>query len=175
MPVNNSLLNSRYPETFTLLDAIKDPVIHNNLEKFYVPEAEIKDSIFIKKDASIAITDDGPKRIKFIYLSADGKNITNPDSTYIQIPLNCKGFLARLSISRNQYTPENLVMDYLVDISKIKYRMDSVMTRTGGDITIQQVLHFDNIEFYQYNKIMLDRPIKDFILNKGLLFGRYFK
>ena len=119
MSINNSLLTSRYPESFTLLDAINDPVIYKNLEKFYVPEVEIKDSIFIKKDASIAITDDGPKRIKFIYLSADGKNITNPDSSYIQIPLNCKGFLARLSISRNQYTAENLEMDYLVDISKI--------------------------------------------------------
>ena len=171
--MNNTLLLSRYPESFTLLDVVNDSVIQENLEKFYVPEIEVGESIFIKKDMS-AITDIGPKRIKFIYLDAEGKNATNPDSTYIQIPLNCKGFLAKLSISRNQYTPENLVMDYLIDISKIKYRMDGIMSHDGKNIVMQQVLHFENIEFYNYARISFDRSIKEFILNKEVLFNQYF-
>ena len=169
-----NVLQNRYPESFTLLDAINDSNISENLEKFYVPEVEIKDSIFIKKDASIAITDEGPVRIRFIYLNAHGKNITDPDSSYIQIPVNCKGFLARLSISRNQYTAENLKLDYFVDISNIEYRFDSIVMKEGTDIVKKNLLRFNNLEFYKYNRIEFDRYIKEFILNKGILFARYF-
>lgn len=175
MAINSNLMTSRYPESFTLLDAVKDPIIHENLEKFYVPEVELHDSIFLKKDVSIAVTDEGPKRIKFIYLNSSGKNVTNPDSSYIQIPLTCKGFIARLSISQNRYTAENLKMDYLIDISNIKYRIDSVMMREESNIVMQQVLHFEDIEFRDYYKIDFDPAIKEFILNKEILFNDYFR
>lgn len=175
MSINNQLLSSRYPESFTLLDAVNDPNIYENLEKFYVPEVEVRNSIFIKKDASLAVTSEGPKRIRFIYLNAAGKNITNPESSYIQIPQNCKGFLARLSISRNMYTAENLTMDYLIDISNIKYNIDSVMMREDDNITMQQVLHFENIEFRDYPKVEFDKCISDFIVSKEILFNDYFR
>lgn len=170
----STTINARYKGAFTLLDAIKDPVISENLEKFYVPETEIKESIFIKKDANIAVTDDGPKRIRFIYLNPQGKNMTNPDFSYVQIPSSCKGFLVRLSISRNHYTPENLNLDYFIDISNIKYRVNSVMMRNNNTVAKQEILQFENIDFSEYSKIDFDRQLKEFILNKGLLFAKYF-
>lgn len=175
MSINSTLMTSRYPESFTLLDVIKDPNIHENLEKFYVPTIELHESIFIKKDMSIPVTDEGPKRVKFIYLDSTGKNNTDPDSSFIQIPLSCKGFIARLSISQNRYTAENLKMDYLIDISSIKYRVDTVMMRDGSNIVMDQVLHFENIEFADYYRIDFDRSIKEFILNKEILFNQYFR
>ena len=175
MAINTTLIASRYPESFTLLDAINDPNISENLEKYYVPEVEVRDSIFIKKDLSIAVTNDGPKRIRFIYLNAAGKNITNPDSSYIQIPISCKGFLARLSISRNLYTPENLSLDYFIDLSKINYQIDSVIMRENNDITMHQVLHFNNLEFRDYPRIDFDETIRNFISNREILFNQYFR
>ena len=171
----STVIQSKYKETFSLMDAIKDPLIYENLEKFYVPQVEIKDSIFIKKDETIAVTDKGPRKIKFIFLNGSGRNITNPDSTYIQLPKNGAGFLARLSISSNYYTPENLEIDYFVDIAKIKYRIDSVMESSNGQILMNDVLHFDNLEIRDYPRVEFDQWIKEFILYKGQLFAKYFR
>lgn len=168
-------IQNKYKETFSLMDAIKDPLIYENLEKFYVPRIEVKDSIFIKKDETVAVTDRGPRKIKFIFLNSNGKNITNPDSTFIQLPANGAGFLARLSISGNYYTPENLEIDYLVDITKIRYRVDSVMESKNGQILMTDILHFDNLEIRDYPRVEFDQWIKEFILYKGQLFAKYFR
>ena len=172
-------IDNRYHGSFTLMDAINDPLIHDNLEKFYVPQIDIRESIFLKKDESITVTDEGPKKIRFIYLNQSGINITSPDASFIQIPKNNKGFLARLSVSRNYFTPEYLELDYLVDISNIKYQVfseyKSQLINGTRQIVLIESLKFENLEIHDYPNIQFDREIKEFILNKGQLFARYFK
>lgn len=170
----SKVLESKYNGSITLMNAINDPLISENLENFYVPQVEVRGSTFIKKDESVAVTDEGPKKICFIYMNQYGKNITNPDSSFIQIPANNKGFLARLSISRNYYTPENLQLDYLIDISDIRYRIDSVMFANEGNILASSVIHFDNVDFTEYQKVQFDQNIKDFVLHRDELFSMYF-
>lgn len=173
------VINAKYDGSFTLFDALNDPKISENMEKFYVPRVEMKESIFIKKDESIAVTNQGPKKIRFIYLNPQGKNVTNPDSSYIQIPQSGKGFLARISLSG--HSPENLEIDYFVDISNIKYTIDTVlMTKldesTNRQVVVSQdVIHFQNLEFYDYSKVEFDRWIKEFIFHKGQIFATYFR
>ncbi len=175
-----NILDTRYHGSFTIMDVIKDPLIYENLGKMYVPQFEMKESIFFKKDDTIAVTETGPRKICYVYLNQHGKNITNPDFSYIQIPNNLKGFLARISISRNSYTPEYLQLDYLIDISKIKYRFDSELASEnvkdiGMSVVRKEVLKFDNIEFSEYDKLDFDRQIKEFILHKGQIFATYFR
>lgn len=171
----SSTMERNYPESFSLIEAIKDPLISDNVEKFYVPQAITEGSMFIKKDESIAITSEGPKRIRFIYLAPNGKNITSPDASYIQVVPGCKGFLARLSISRSNYTAANLSLDYFIDISKIKYTVDSVMTGENGEIILKDNLRFQNIDFNEYSRVELDINLKDFMKHKEDLFEMYFK
>ena len=175
-----SRIDNKYHGSFTLMDAINDNLIHENLEKFYVPQVENTGAVFIKKDESIAVTNSGPKKICFVYLNAAGKNITNPDASYIQIPASGKGFLARLSISRNAYTAQNLELDYLIDISNIKYRVETEMNPQknvdgSNSIAMTEILKFENIDIREYPKVEFDREIKEFILNKGQLFATYFR
>ena len=179
--INNPLIKTlefSYKDSFTLFDALKDPIIKDNTEKFYVPEphSELQpnSSVFIKKDESIAITNDGPKRIKFIYLNYKGKNMTNPDSSYIQISPNCTGFLARLSISRNVYIPSSLNLDYFIDISKIKYRVDSVTMANDNQIIANDMIYFENLNLLEYPTIDFDIMLKEFNLHKEELFEMYF-
>jgi len=173
LPLLNAL-DAKYKGSFTLMNAINDSLISENVEKFYVPQVEIKSSIFIKKDESIAITPTGPRRIRFVYLNPQGKNLTNPDSSFIQIAPSRKGFLARLSISRNTYTAVNLELDYFIDIENIKYKIDSVMMSENNEILLRDVLKFDNLDFNEYSKINFDPLIKDFIIHKEELFEMYF-
>ena len=171
-------MENKYHGSFTLMDAVNDSLICENLGKFYVPTIETTGATFIKKDETIAVTNRGPVKICFLYLNAAGKNITNPDASYIQIPASGKGFLARLSISRNAYAAQNLELDYLIDIADIKYRVETEMTSgTDGNnaIMMNEVLKFENIELRDYPKVEFDRQIKEFILNKGQLFATYFR
>lgn len=170
-----NILSTRYGNTFTLLDAVSDPLICENVEKFYVPEVKTGTSIFIKKDESIAITSSGPKRIRFIYLNANGKNMTSPDLSYIQIAPNCTGFLARLSVSRNNFTGASLELDYIIDISKISYRIDRTIMANESEILSKDVLKFKNIDFNDYSKINFDSMIKEFELHKDDIFQEFFK
>lgn len=169
-----NILDRRYEGTFTLLDVYNDPMIHENLETLYVPEVKITDHIFIKKDASIAVTDNGPQRIRFIYLDKNGRNVTDPEATYIQIPNKCKGFLARVRIPMNQYVASSLELDYLIDIEKIQYKCERIYSRQGDSVVESDILKFENIDFSKYTHVNIDNHIKEFILNKGIIFSRYF-
>ena len=175
----SSRIENKYHGSFTLMDAINDPLIYENLPSLYVPTVEKCNSTFLKKDYTV-IDNDGPRKVCFIYLNASGKNITNPDSSYIQIPSSNKGFLTRLSISRTAYTAGNLELDYLIDISNIKYKIDTQMNpylhEDGtGSIIMDEVLKFETLEIRDYPKVEFDRQIKEFILNKGQLFATYFR
>ena len=178
--INNSnrVIEARYNDSFTLFDVFNDSIIRENTEKFYVPEVQNTGSVFIKKD--MTVTDkDGIKKIRYIYLNPKGKNITNPDASFIQIPNSCKGFLVRISISGSHTTPEAMSLDYIIDISKIKYKFDTVVYTESingqpGSIVVKDLLKFENLDFTEYQNIEFDESIRNFMMHQKDLFEMYF-
>ena len=181
-------LELKYNGIITLEDAYNDEKISSRMEKFYVPPMEITTSgdtknYFIQKDVSIAISDSGPRRIRFIYLNHRGVNVTNPDSSYIQLVKvggKCAGFLARMSISKSNFVPNSLMIDYLIDISKIKFRIDSEISTAIGNNGLRtaishELIRFENMDFSEYGHLMFDERIREFSLNKESLFEDYFR
>ena len=167
------VIDARYNGILTFMDIINDPLIRNNLETLYVPQVDIKEAIFLKKDEIISVANSSPVKVKFLYLSGSGKLNINPDSSYIQIPQSCRGFLVRLSLSGANIA-ENLQLDYIIDLSNIKYKVDSVFFSENGSVIVNEVLHFESIDYNDYPKVLFDNRIKEFPLNKKEIFELYF-
>ena len=166
------VIDTRYNGVFTFTDIINDPLIRQNTEKMYVPNAEIRDNIFIKKDETVAVANSSPIKVRFLYLSGSGKLNTNPDASYLQIPNSCKGFLVRLSLDGN--ISENLQLDYIVDLANIKYSIDSVMSSLNNSVVVDEIIHFESLDYNDYPRVNFDPRIKDFFLHKKELFELYF-
>lgn len=168
------LLDSRYGGKITLMDAINDSVIIENSEKIYVPEVEIKDSVFIKNDETIIKNSAAVHtKIKFMYFNPKGIIMTKPDTSYTQIPKSNKGFLARFSLNGGAL-PENLLLDYFVDISSISYRFETVTFSEENVIKELGIFMFDNLVLSDYPNIEFDKYIVDFMKYRDEILSLYF-
>lgn len=181
--LDNKQLELNCPEGwFTFLDAYDKPYISNFLEDGYLPKLERTESsgtdkknIFIKKDDTII---NGDKILKVIYfhLNKYGRMLTSKDQSYIQLGFNPTGFLARVSISRNNYTPHALTLDYLIDLQRIYYEDAQVISANkSNQIEFNSRIVFQNIDFSQYNTIEMDNRIREFSLHKEKLFEDFFE
>ena len=98
------------------------------------------------------------------------------DQSYIQLGFNPTGFLARVSISRNNYTPHALTLDYLIDLQKIYYEDAQVISANkANQIEFNSRIVFQNIDFSQYSTIEMDNRIREFSLHKEQLFEDFFE
>ena len=167
------VIDARYNGILSFTDILNDPLVRSNLEILYVPQVDVREAIFLKKDELITVSNSSPVKVKFLYLSGSGKLNVNPDSSYIQIPQSCKGFLVRLSLSGASIA-ENLQLDYIIDLSNIKYKVDSIFSTENGSVIVNEVLHFESIDYNDYPKVVFDSRIKEFPLNKKEIFELYF-
>ena len=177
-----NLLDMKYKGSFTLTDVYRDGLISENLPYFYVPAFEIvNNDLFIKNENSSYSTDLGPVAIRYIILNKSGKVITEPNTSYTNVPKFLDGFLARLSVLKTRYTPNDLSLDYFIDMGHIEYEVASTMKaeKSNSDNNEYQIIkdskiYFKNIDFRKYGNIEFDVMLKEFILNRELIFNKYF-
>ena len=181
--LQNKTLQRKFPNGyFTLIDAINDASIKDLLPQNYLPQIQLMDNshsdkktIFIQKDALDISTYNCIRKVCYVYLDKHGANKTSRDISFIQVGLNCEGFLIRLSVPKNNMVSHNITVDYFIDISKIFYKEAQLISRNSKDqIIYDNHLIFENLDFSQYTDVNFSETIREFSLNKDEIFETYF-
>ncbi len=168
------LIDTKYNNTITLMDAIDDPLIYENLEYLYVPRLRTRDPLFINTtETIISKYSNTHTKVKFVYYNYRGINMTNEDFSCVQLPTSKKGFLARISLTGAR-VPENLSLDYFIDISKIEYDFVTIINTNKNVIEKYGVIRFKDLLISDYPEVAFDNNIIDFINQRKNILDMYF-
>lgn len=177
---DKKIIEFKYPDGFTLLEALTDTALLESLPTNYLPEFmynENANDLFIGTESYTYKNVHTPYRNIFIYLNSRGVMITDPNIQFTQISKNRTGFLVKLSSPVGSWkTPEVMTLDYIVDISKIQYETNSAINSLGTQIIEDFDITFKNISMSDYsdNSMNWDPRIREFSLNRKELFELFF-
>lgn len=99
--------------------------------------------------------------------------MTKEDFSYVQIPISKKGFLARISLTGAR-VPENLSLDYFIDISKIEYEFVTIINTNKNVIEKNGIIRFKDLLISDYPEVTFDNNITDFINQRKNILDVYF-
>lgn len=168
-------IEKKYPTGFSLYSLIRDHLLNSNTNIFYVPSFDTNDSRFmIAKDTHYDKETNTTEKVQYLYFSKSGDLRTFQDDQVMQVPLKPVGFIARISINKQNYIPEALTLDYLIDISNLKYTIHDTYYRSGNDIISAETIGIESIELKDYPNINFHPYIKEFFKYKKEIFDYYF-
>ena len=176
----NDLLLLRYGQGLTYQTLIQDSVIMEHLPMAYLPKFVVtgepgKEDVFLDPTAHVTTPDTGVERVVYLYLNSKGELKNNPELSMVQINRRYKGFLARLRVPSNRRTPENLVLDYVIDLQKILLTVDTNIGTSNTEISESTRITFQNLNRNEYPNKNWYEPLFDFDQSRTVLFEQFFQ
>lgn len=133
-------LQGKYGDSFTLKQLLEDQELLEMLPKGTIPKIEITQNCGYVNMRDTVFNSQTILKFLYIYVNGRGEITTTADQSFSQIPPSWKGYLARFSVPANQKIAENMSLDYLIDIQKIRYRIPSTIDQRQGSIVYSNTI-----------------------------------
>lgn len=170
------LMQLKYPNGLDYLTLIQDSELIAHLPKGYLPEiittgSNGKEDVFLKPFFYVTASETGVERVYYLYMNTRGELKNNAELSMVQMNRKYKGFLARLHIPANSMTPENLVLDYIIDLQHIRLNVNSGIQAINSEISESSLITFDSIDRTKYPDIKTwYEPLFNFDYNRTDVF-----